>query len=240
MYNNKNILAILLLAGSSKRYGKNYNKNLELINKKEVFLYSLEVFLQNEYIDNIVLVVKQDEKNIVKDIIYKRFNKTFSSNNVFDYFDKKIYITNGGDSRNASVLNGLNTLKSDIVLIHDGARPFIKNDYIISLLETMNDYFGATLAVTTKDTIKISDDNNIVMQTTKRENTWVIQTPQCFDYNVLMECYKKASSFDSITDDCMLLEKENYEIKIVKSDYTNFKITTPDDLHIANNFANLI
>lgn len=100
----------------------------------------------------------------------------------------------------------------------------------------MKSFRGVTIGVPSKDTIKITDENNIVVQTTKRSNTWVIQTPQCFDRETLVAMHKKYKE-DAVTDDCMLLEKEQVSVKILEGDYTNIKITTYEDLHIVEQFV---
>lgn len=99
----------------------------------------------------------------------------------------------------------------------------------------MKEVSGCTIGVKSKDTIKISDDNNIIINTSKRSNTWVIQTPQCFDRKILLNMHEKYKSED-FTDDCMLLEKNNYKVKVLEGDYTNIKITTYEDLSIMKNF----
>ena len=99
----------------------------------------------------------------------------------------------------------------------------------------MNLYKGVSIGVKSKDTIKIVDDYNEVINTTNRNNTFVIQTPQCFDKNTLLEVHNKYKANTDITDDCMLLEKENYKIKIISGDYSNIKITTQEDIKFIKN-----
>lgn len=99
----------------------------------------------------------------------------------------------------------------------------------------MQEFKGATIGVLSKDTIKITDENNIVLQTTKRSNTWIIQTPQCFDRKTLLAMHKKYKE-EAVTDDCMLLEKNQEKVKILEGDYTNIKITTYEDLRIMEEF----
>ena len=118
------------------------------------------------------------------------------------------------------------------MLIHDGARPKIKKEYIDNSLIEMKNYKGTTVAVKSKDTIKICDDNGVVIETTNRANTYLVQTPQCFDRKLLKELHEKYENDESITDDCMILEKLGYKIKIIPGDYTNIKVTTFDDLKI--------
>lgn len=219
MISNKAVTGIILVAGESRRYGKNRNKNFELLNGKSVLSYSIRAFEDNNYIDNIIIVIRKQDRKIVENIIEK------------EGINKTVNIITGGKSREESVYNAIKGITSDIVVIHDGARPAIKQKYINSLLESMKDFKGATVGVKSKDTIKITDDNGIVISTTKRKNTWIIQTPQCFDRKVLLTLHEKFKS-DEITDDCELIEKGGYKVKILDGDYTNIKITTSEDIDI--------
>ena len=220
MIGNKKVSAILLIAGNSTRFNGTVNKNLERIKNLPIFLYSLNVLTSNNYIDDVFLVAKPDELDLV----------SLEINSIS--FSKNISIIAGGASRQESVYNALQASDADLVVIHDGARPMIKNEYIDDSLAELSHYTGTTIAVKSKDTIKISDDNDVVMETTKRQNTWIIQTPQCFDRKVLLEAHIKQNGNPDITDDCMMLEKEGYQIKLIEGDYTNIKVTTKEDLNI--------
>ena len=224
MKNDKTVSAIILIAGNSTRYGKNKNKNFELINGKAVVTYSLNTFEKNDYIDNIIIAVKENEMDEIKKIIQE------------ENLTKKVKFIIGGNTRKQSVHNCLKMIDSDIVIIQDGARPVIKQEYIDKCLESMNKFKGATIGVKSKDTIKITDENNIVINTTKRNNSWIIQTPQCFERKTLLNMHEKYDDED-ITDDCVLLEKGNYKVKIIEGNYTNLKITTSEDLNIVKNFV---
>ena len=183
----------------------------------------MEKFDKNRYIDNIKVAAKSDEFNIINKMI-----KTMDIN-------KEIDLVIGGDSRKKSVYNCIKDDSSDIVIIHDGARPAIKQEYINKCLKEMNTYNGVTMGVNSKDTIKIVDKNLNVISTTRRDDTWIIQTPQCFDRKILLDMYKKYYDYN-ITDECELLEKGGYKIKVIEGDYTNLKITTYEDLKIIKNF----
>ena len=220
---NKAVTAIILVAGNSTRFGQNRNKNFELINGKSILSYSINAFNRNEYIDNIIVVIKQDDKETVEQILSQ------------EKLVKKIDIVLGGNSRQESVYNAIKNSKSDIVIIHDGARPAIKQEYINNSIEEISNFKGVTIGVKSKDTIKITDDNGIVLNTTKRSNTWIIQTPQCFDREILLNLHEKYKETE-VTDDCMLLEKGGYKIKIIEGDYTNIKVTTYEDINIIRQF----
>ena len=223
MIENKKVTAVILAAGSSTRFGKTTNKNLEVIHGKTVLSYSIQAFSQNKYIDDIIITAKETDMTTIHDILNK------------EKLNKNIKIILGGKTRNESVKNSIEKTESDIVIIHDGARPAIKQKYIDECIETMKDFVGVTIGVKSKDTVKISDDNNVVINTTKRSNTWLIQTPQCFDRKILLDMHYKFQN-DEVTDDCILLEKNGYNVKVIEGDYTNIKITTYEDIDIIKNF----
>lgn len=219
MIEERTVTGIILVAGNSTRYGKNKNKNFERIKGKTVMAYSLKAFCENPYIDNIVIGAKKDEIPIIQDIIKEEPSQ------------KPIDIVIGGSSRQETVYHCIQNTNSDIVIIHDGARPVIKQRYINQCIESMTDFKGATVGVPSKDTIKITDENNVVVQSTPRENTWIVQTPQCFERKTLLAMHEKYKN-EAVTDDCMLLEKNQDKVKILQGDYTNIKITTSEDLQM--------
>ena len=217
------VTGILLVAGNSTRFAKGSNKNLEQINGKYILEYSLKKIIDNALIDDIVIAIKKEEEILVANIIKK-------------YIEKPIKLVQGGKTRQESVYNCITKTNANIVIIHDGARPVIKQDYINKCIKTMEQYDGATIAVKSKDTIKISDDNGVVINTTERKNTWLVQTPQCFKRDILIEAHEKFKNNETITDDCMLLELMEKKIKLIEGDYTNIKITTPDDVSLVKQF----
>jgi len=217
---NKRVSGILLIAGNSTRFNSNNNKNLERINNLPIFLYSLKVLDSNQYIDNIFLVVKEEEKDLIS-LELKSIEMS-----------KEVFVIAGGATRQQSVFNALKASNSDFVVIQDGARPMLKDEYINSSLSELVNYAGTTIAVKSKDTIKIADDNDVVIETTKRQNTWIIQTPQCFDREVLLTAHVRQDGNPDITDDCMMLENEGHKIKLIEGDYSNIKVTTKEDINI--------
>lgn len=227
MINKKTVTAIVLAAGNSTRFGKNRNKNFEIINGKHIVSYSLEAFDKNIYIDNIIVAIKECEMKQVQSIINSQS------------LTKKVDMIIGGNTRKQSVYNCIKNINSDIVIIHDGARPLIKQQYITNCIENMKNFKGVTIGTKSKDTIKIADNNNTVINTTNRNNTWVIQTPQCFDRSTLLDMHEKYKN-DDVTDDCSLLEKNGYQVKIIPGDYSNIKITTSEDLNIVKELCNFI
>ncbi len=217
MLEEKSITGVILVAGDSTRYGQNRNKNFDSIKEKTVMSYSLKEFEKNSYIDDLIIGVKKEEIPIVEKIIQEE--KT----------TKPIQIVLGGASRQETVYNCIQKTKADIVIIHDGARPAIKQTYINECIKSMEEFKGVTIGVPSKDTIKITDENNIVVQSTNRNNTWIIQTPQCFHREMLLQAHEKYKN-ETVTDDCMLLEKNHEKVKILEGDYTNIKITTYEDI----------
>ena len=222
--NKKKVTAIILAAGNSVRYGQNRNKNLEIVNNQTILEYSLKEFNKNKKVDDIIIATKKSDLEEINKIIYK----TRSS--------KPIKAVIGGNTRQESVYNSINSTDSNIVIIHDAARPMIKQEYIDNCISEMENFKGVTIGVKSKDTIKIASNDGIIEQTTNRANTWIIQTPQCFDRLSLLEAHDKFKNATDITDDCMILERNNEKVKIISGDYSNIKLTTFDDLNLVNEF----
>lgn len=226
MYKKQKVSGVILSAGNSTRYNRNVNKNFELINNKPVLLYSLIEFDQNPIIDEMIIVYKKDDKNELIKIIKE--NK----------FNKKIILIEGGNTRKESVFNAINKIINPIVVIHDGARPLIKQELINEVVKQMDLYKASSVGIKSKDTIKIVSNDNIVKYSTNRDNTMIIQTPQCFNRELLLKLHKKYRDIEA-TDDCFLFEMDNYEVKIVNGDYTNIKITTYEDYLLLNTIVEL-
>ena len=217
------ISAIVLAGGRGKRMQSNLSKQFIEIKGKPVLVYTLEKFINNSKIDEIVLVLPEDEIEYCKSQVLNKYNLKVD----------KIVI--GGKERQDSVYNGLKALSNpDIVLIHDGARPFISERIIEDGIRYTIEYGAAAPGVMPKDTIKIKNENNIAIDTPDRNNLVAIQTPQCFKYNEILECHKKVKEDKIIvTDDTMVVEKFGYNVYLYDGEYTNIKITTPEDLILA-------
>ncbi len=220
----KKVTAIILAAGNSVRYGQNRNKNLEVVNNQTILEYSLKEFNKNKKIDNIIIATKESDLDEINKIIYKNRST------------KPIKTVIGGNTRQESVYNSINSTDSNIVIIHDAARPMIKQEYIDECIDEMDNFKGVTIGVKSKDTIKIASNDGIIETTTNRANTWIIQTPQCFDRLSLLDAHNKFKNDSDITDDCMILERNNEKVKIISGDYSNIKLTTFDDLNLVNEF----
>ena len=217
----KTVTGVILLAGQSTRYNKGINKNLDSLDDKAVITHSIKKFLNNKYVNELILVVRTEDIDEVLKSIHSHAERT-----------KPIKIVPGGSTRQESVYNALQIVNSDIVIIHDGARPLVRDKYIRNCIESMDDYYASTIAVKAKDTIKIGNDKNEVIETTDRANTWIVQTPQCFDAEILKFVHEKYQNINA-TDDCSLVEREGVIVKLIEGDYTNIKITTKEDMEIA-------
>ena len=220
MIYDKKVTAIILMAGKSSRYEKGINKNLDKLMGKPVVLYSINQFDENELVDDIILTVRKEEREAVQKMLQKVS------------LQKPLQIVLGGNTRKASVYNSLRDAEGDIVIIHDGARPFITQKMIHDCLSLMSKYSGVAVGVKAKDTIKVTNEEGVVVYSTNRSNTWQIQTPQRFDKDVLWHLHQEYLE-ENTTDDCMLLEKNHSRVKIIEGSYYNIKITTPEDMEVA-------
>lgn len=151
-----------------------------------------------------------------------------------------ISIVSGGIERQHSVYNGLQAVKEgEIVLIHDGARPFIRLEKIHELVKEAQEHGAAIPAVPMKDTVK-KVRNGMAEETVERSSLWAVQTPQAFRVSLVLEAHKRAQEEGYIgTDDASLVERMGKKVKIVEGDYRNIKLTTPDDLLFAEAILSL-
>lgn len=215
---------VIVSAGRGSRMKADINKQFLKIGDKEVIAHTIDKFYNSENIGEIIIVVREDEKEF------------FQENVIDKYGYKNIKIAFGGKERQDSVYNGLKALDKncEIVLIHDGARPFVTDEIIEKSIECAQKYNCAIVGVPVKDTIKIVNENNDVCDTPSRNKLWSIQTPQVFDYSLIMKAHEKAKVDKYYgTDDSMLMEYLGYNVKVVEGSYNNIKITTPEDLKIA-------
>lgn len=226
---DKKICALIAAAGKGSRMNTDKNKQYIEIGDKPILARTIAAFEACSRVDEIILAVNG------KDIVYCK-------QEIVDVygFRKVTAIVAGGDTRQASVYNGLLQLEEScgIVLIHDGARPFISGDSIIESIETAWEFGAACVAVPVKDTIKSADESNIVCETLDRSRLWSIQTPQTFRYGLILEAHKKALEDGfSGTDDAMLVERLGHPLRLVYGTYYNIKITTEEDLVMAEAIA---
>ncbi len=223
--------AIVVCAGIGKRLNlKNNAKPFLPICGKPILARTLMALEKSSHIDGIIVVAN------------KRFIKK-ASELIMKFGLKKISaIACGGKNRSESVYNGLNIIGKDIdiVLIHDGARPFLSGALIKDCVKAAEKFGAAVAAVPVESTVKEADKKLFVKKTLDRNIIWAIQTPQVFKREIIMTAYKKAvknkESFAKFTDDAMLVERLGKKVKIVMGDFENIKITRPADLKIAESF----
>ncbi|MGJ7044209.1 2-C-methyl-D-erythritol 4-phosphate cytidylyltransferase [Thermoanaerobacterium thermosulfurigenes] len=226
------ISAIIVAAGKGRRMGTKLNKVFLKLNGKPVLYYTLNVFEKLLELNEIVLVVSNEDIDYCRREIVDKYN-----------FKKVRRIVAGGMERQESVFNGLKAVDSrcDIVMIHDGARPFIDKTTLKKGIEESKLHSAVGIAVPVKDTIKVVDDDNFVVSTPDRTNLMAIQTPQIFEYRLIYEAHLKAMEDGFLgTDDTVLVERLGHKVKLVEGSYRNIKITTPEDLIISEAFLNTI
>ncbi len=228
MIHPKRVTAILLLAGQSTRMGGGKNKVISQLAGKHIFLYSLELFSHHPAVDEILVAVNPAEEALIRKYTERAHLST------------PISFVSGGRTRQQSVLHCLNSATGDYVIIHDGARPFIKAKYIDECLEELKTHKGVSVGVPAKDTIKLTNEHKEVISTTHRPTTWITQTPQAFHTSTLLSLHKKCAPDSSVTDDCSLLEQAGFAVKMVLGDYTNLKLTTPEDLVVMELMADVV
>lgn len=226
----KKNVAIVLSAGRGKRMNSAVQKQYLLIKGKPVIYYSLKVFQECPFIDEVVLVAgKEDIAYCRKDIVEKYG------------FYKVRTITAGGAERYHSVYNGLREIADcGFVYIHDGARPFLDMEILERAQAAVEEYHACAVGMPVKDTIKISDAQGFAQMTPERARVWQIQTPQVFEFELVKSAYEKLmqevedDSKVPVTDDAMVVERESeVKVKLVQGAYSNIKITTPEDLQMA-------
>ena len=221
------ISAIVLAGGKGKRMNQPVSKQFINLKGKPILYYTLKKFIDNEKIDKIILVLPKDEIEFCKTQILDKYNLKV---------DK---IVEGGKERQDSVYNGLKVIeKSDIVLIHDGARPFVSDRIINEGIKHAKIYGVAAPGVMPKDTIKIKDSKNFSIETPNRSMLVSVQTPQVFKYEYILEGHEKIKKENiSVTDDTMVMELLGHRVYLYNGEYTNIKITTPEDLTLGENFV---
>lgn len=207
--------AVILCAGKGTRTGLDYNKMLYEFQGKTVYERTLEVFLKDDYCEQVVVVTKPQEREKFQNLIV----------------NQKIDFVDGGKERQDSVYEGLKKCKGKYVFIHDGARPYIKKELLQALLECLKVHKACLLMVPCKDTIKEVVDGKVV-KTLKRETLMQAQTPQAFDRELVLEAYHRGiESHYQATDDAQMVEMfTDEDVYVVIGDYDNKKITTKEDL----------
>ncbi len=223
------VIALIPAAGMGKRMGAAVNKQYLQVGGRPILAHTLQVFETAPFVDQVYLVTPADEIAYCRQEVVARYG-----------FAKVCGITAGGKERQHSVLNGLRALvgalADDIVLIHDGVRPFLPVSVLERAVASARQHDGALVAVPAKDTIKVVEDG-VVSETPPRERLWLAQTPQAFRYGVIRDAHERAAAEGYLgTDDASLLERLGKRVHVVMGDYRNIKITTPEDMLLAEAF----
>jgi len=232
MNKNNNIWVIIPAAGVGKRMGSDTPKQYLTLNDKTIIEHTIDVFDKHDSISEMVVSISEGDEY-------------WSSLNI--NLSKPLHVANGGKERCDSVLNGLKFLENkaaddDWVLVHDAARPCLRQEDLTLLLETLEEHgVGGILAVPVRDTMKRSFDNNTIKETVERENLWHALTPQMFRFSMLKNALESAlNKNDLITDEASAMELAGYQPVLVEGHADNIKITRPEDLVLASFFLQKI
>ena len=225
------VTAIVLAAGKGSRMNSDIPKQYLTLLGKPVLFYSLNAFEESD-VDEIILVTGSGEQEYCKKEIVEKYQ-----------FNKVTHIVEGGAERYHSVHNGLLSAKDvEYVLIHDGARPLISVEVINKAIENVKKTDACVVGMPVKDTIQIVDNDGAIESTPDRRRTWIAQTPQCFSFELALSSYNKAieSRDASITDDAMVVRKYgNASVMMLEGGYENIKVTTPEDIPMAECFLKM-
>ena len=210
---------VIVAGGTGSRMGR--PKQLLPIGAKPVVVRSILAFKACACVQEIVVVTPKENRSLI------------------EKFVTEVKFADPGDTRLASVISGVGQVspQADVIAVHDGARPLVNPTYIQDALQSAFDNGAAVLAVPVKDTIKEGEDGKVA-RTLERAKLWAAQTPQCYRRNLLVEALEKFGTQKDATDESQLVEKLGVKVQLVPSDYTNFKITTPEDLIFAEALVN--
>jgi 2-C-methyl-D-erythritol 4-phosphate cytidylyltransferase len=215
------VSAIIPVAGKGKRFGGNTPKQYLKVGNQTVIEITLKKFITLSEVNFGVIVVSEADKNTSE--------KLFDN---IDGFEKKFKVVSGGAERQDSVYNGLVAVppETDIVIVHDGVRPLVSSRLIRNSIKSAVKTGACIAALPVKDTIK-RVKKETVLETIPREDLWHIQTPQTFNYKVLMDAHIRAKNADYYcTDESALVEWSGHPVSIIPGELQNIKITTTDDL----------
>lgn len=213
------VAAVIVAAGASQRMG-GQDKMFATLCHRPLLSWTMDAFQACASIDKIVLVVNERSLERARELVEK------------EGWSKVGAMCCGGSRRRNSVAQGLSHLSSCWwVVIHDGARPLVDSRLIESGLSMAREYGAAVAAVPVKDTIKIVGDDNSVESTPQRHNLWAAQTPQVFRFDIIEKAHRRVEG--EATDDAFLVEQLGYRVKVYMGSYENIKVTTPEDLALA-------
>lgn len=216
--------AVIVAGGKGTRMNSKKSKQFIEIKGKPLIYYTLKAFDNNINIHEIILVLPEEEVEEFKQEVLEKYS-----------FKKLSSIVSGGKERQNSVYNGLKAVNAcDIVLIHDGARPFVTEDIINNGIKYAELYGASACGVIPKDTIKVKDEKGFSTLTPDRNTLFAVQTPQCFKYHLILEAHEHIMENNlRVTDDTMVIEALGGKVYLYEGDYKNIKITTPEDLILA-------
>lgn len=219
--------AVIAAGGSGTRMGGNVPKQFVRIGGIPIIIRTLLKFETCSDIDEIIVVVRDCDIETVK-ILLDEYKIT-----------KLTRIVKGGATRQASVLNGINAASGRFVFIHDAARPFVTPEQISEVVNETHRFGAAALGVPIKDTLKTVKKDGMISETVDRENKYSIQTPQGFEIEMIRAAHREAERKDvSVTDDCALAELSGASVKVVEGSSLNIKLTTPEDIILAEGILN--
>jgi len=216
---------VIPAAGQGKRMNSKVNKQYMDLLGRPVLAHTLSIFIKNNYIDQVIVVVSPDEVDYCRENIIKKF------------FKEDVEVVAGGKTRRESVFAGLQAFSPaiDYVIIHDGARPLITQFLLKRVIEALNSYDALVVGTRLKDTVKVVDSRDYVLETPQRSTLITVQTPQAFLYKDILEAYKKVPEDYPATDDASLMEFMGKPVKMIEGSYENIKITVPLDIITAEN-----
>lgn len=219
----RKVIALIAAAGEGRRMQADTPKQFLLLEDKPVLAHTLEQFSRCDAVSEIVIVTRAEDILLVNDLV-----REFEIQKVTD-------ILPGGETRQESVFSGLNRLDdSSIVLIHDGARPFVTDAQIKAVIQAAESKGAAALGTPLKDTLKRVDAEGYITDTIPRSALYRIQTPQAFFTNEIKLAHIRAQEAGlTVTDDCALMEEYGRRVTVIEGSDINIKITTPEDLWLA-------
>lgn len=221
------VTAIFPAAGQGRRMQAGMNKVFLELSGKPILIHTLLIFSRCRAIDDLIVVVGREEVPLIKAVLMAVPGL------------KPYQVVAGGSERQYSIYNGLEhvSLATEIVLVHDAARPLVSSAVIEAVVAEAGSSGAAIAAIPVKDTIKVVDEANVVTKTPPRSSLWMVQTPQGFRRDILLQAYQKAQQDEFLgTDDASLVERLGVPVKVVPGDYKNIKVTTPEDMLIAEAF----
>lgn len=225
-------LAIILAGGTGRRMGTSTNKQFLLLDNKPIIVHTLQVFEECRQVDGIYLVVNHKDLPLIQEEILEPYK-----------FNKIMKLVIGGRLRQDSVKNGLEAIECpcDVVVIHDGARPFVSPAFVEKGISLMEMFDAIIPAMPVKDTIKVVSKEGFVTKTLERDSLWHVQTPQTFKYSAIIKAYREGMAKKLCGyDDATFLEHMGKRVRVVEGSPYNIKITTPEDLNIARGMLSLL